>query len=392
MKKVCKKIIWITSLILMVLSVSSVYAENGYDDADESVNSYIESQLQELKLGDIQQELQQSIALEQIDLKVFIKEIISGEKTILDVFNKEAIKGFLFNELEGSLKIVSTILILTLLSSLLKNLDNSFSSGAVAQIISYIIFIMVVSTVLIAFKDVLAICSDTLNLTINIVEIILPIMLGLIALNGLTMTSAVMTPIFVGVISFINLMFKDFVIVTISVAFAIVVINNISKSVKLKRLSKAIKNINLVAIGTMLTVYLLVVSMQMLYIKNVDGFALTTAKYAIGNFIPVVGGFLSDSMNMLISSSDLIKSVFGSLGLVILLGICLIPIIRIVSIILIYKMCSIVVEPIGEENISSFLGEVAELMTVVLACIIAIVFMFFVTIAVLTSISAIVPG
>ena len=392
MKKICKRFIWIISLMLMILNISYIYAEDDFDETQESVDSYIDTQLRELDLDEMQKQLEESIVLEQVDLMSFLKEIIAGEKNILDIFDKDVIKEVLFSELKNSLKISSIILILALLSSLLKSLDNSFSSGTITKIVNYIVFIMIVSVVLIGFKDILAICSSTIDTTMNIVSIVLPIMLGLIALNGLTITSTVMTPIFVGAISFINLIFKDFVLVTISVAFAVIVINNLSKSIKLKRLSTSIKNINLLAIGSMLTIYLLVVSMQMLYIKNVDGFALTSAKYAVGNFIPVVGGFLSDSINILISSSQLIKSIFGGLGLVILLGVCLIPVIKIVSVIFVYKICSIVVEPIGEEGISSFLGEVANLMTIILACVIAIVFMFFVTIAVLTSMSAVTPG
>ena len=73
----------------------------------------------------------------------------------------------------------------------------------------------------------------------------------------------------------------------------------------------------------------------------------------------------------------------------ILVGICLIPIIKILSVILVYKVCSIAIEPVGEDNISSFLNEVANLMLIILATIIAVTIMFFVTIAILTSISAV---
>ena len=71
------------------------------------------------------------------------------------------------------------------------------------------------------------------------------------------------------------------------------------------------------------------------------------------------------------------------------MGICLIPIIKILSVVLVYKLCAISIEPIGEDNISSFLNEVANLMIIILATIIAVTIMFFVTIAILTSISAV---
>ena len=142
----------------------------------------------------------------------------------------------------------------------------------------------------------------------------------------------------------------------------------------------------------MFTIYLGLVSIQGLYVTSIDNFTVKTARFAIGNFIPVVGGFVSDSVDFLFSSSQLIKGVFGGIGLVILVAVCLVPIIKIVSIVLVYKLSSIAIEPIGEDSISGFLNEVANLMIILLACIIAITIMFFVTIAILTSISVVSGG
>ena len=142
----------------------------------------------------------------------------------------------------------------------------------------------------------------------------------------------------------------------------------------------------------MFTIYLGLVSIQGLYVTSIDNFTVKTAKFAIGNFIPVVCGFVSDSLDILFSSSQLIKGVFGGIGLVILVAVCLVPIIKIVSIVLVYKLSAIAIEPIGEDSISGFLNEVANLMIILLACIIAITIMFFVTIAILTSISVVSGG
>jgi stage III sporulation protein AE len=142
----------------------------------------------------------------------------------------------------------------------------------------------------------------------------------------------------------------------------------------------------------MFTIYLGLVSIQGLYVTNIDNFTVKTAKFAVGNFMPVVGGFVSDSIGILMSSSQLIKGVFGGIGLVILVAICLVPILKILSIILVYKGAAIIVEPIGEDSISSFLNEVANLMMIMLSCIIAVMIMFFVTVAILTSISVVTQG
>ena len=385
MKKILASII---ICILIGVTFANISFANE-KEAKESVESYINDQISKINLEDIQKHIKEESLIEDVDIKTFIKDLISGKKTMLDLIDKEGIKLVLFDELQSSLKVASIIFVLALLSSILKSLDYSFSSGSISQITTYIVFIVMVTLMLIGFKDVLNICNTTINSMINLMQIVMPILITFLVVMGFPMTSTVMTPIFMGGVTFINIIFKNFLFISITIGFSILVINNISKSIKLKKLSSFIKQINLITIGAVFTIYLALVSMQGMYVKSLDGFAVKSTKFAIGNFIPVVGGFVSDSFDIILSSSQLIKNLFGGVGLIILVGICLIPIIKIVSIILVYKTSAMVVEPVGEESISNFLNEVSNLMGIMLACIIAITIMFFVTIAIVISISVV---
>lgn len=387
-----KKIV--TSMILCILmgltfaNVSFAQEEND-KKVKESVDTYISEQLNKINLQEIQNQIKDEKFIEDVDLKTFMKDLISGKKTMLDLFDKEGLKLFLFDELRASLKVASIIFVLALLSSILKSLDNSFSSGAISQVTTYIVFIVMVTLTLVGFKDVLNICNTTIDSMINLMQILMPILITFLVVMGFPMTSTVMTPIFMGGVTFINIVFKNFLFVSITIGFAILVINNLSNSIKLKKLASFIKQINLITIGAIFTIYLALVSMQGMYVKSLDGFAVKSTKFAIGNFIPVVGGFVSDSFDIILSSSQLIKNLFGGVGLIILVGICLIPIIKIISIILVYKTSAMIVEPVGEDSISNFLNEISNLMAIMLACIIAITIMFFVTIAIVVSISVV---
>lgn len=387
-----KKIV--TSMILCILmgltfaNVSFAQEEND-KKVKESVDTYISEQLNKINLQEIQNQIKDEKFIEDVDLKTFMKDLISGKKTMLDLFDKEGLKLFLFDELRASLKVASIIFVLALLSSILKSLDNSFSSGAISQVTTYIVFIVMVTLTLVGFKDVLNICNTTIDSMINLMQVLMPILITFLVVMGFPMTSTVMTPIFMGGVTFINIVFKNFLFVSITIGFAILVINNLSNSIKLKKLASFIKQINLITIGAIFTIYLALVSMQGMYVKSLDGFAVKSTKFAIGNFIPVVGGFVSDSFDIILSSSQLIKNLFGGVGLIILVGICLIPIIKIISIILVYKTSAMIVEPVGEDSISNFLNEISNLMAIMLACIIAITIMFFVTIAIVVSISVV---
>lgn len=385
-----KRILISTILMLtVVLGLGSVSFANENNNTGINVDKYIEEQLGKMKVDDIQSYIDEEDMLKKVDLKTYMKEVMTGKKNILDLFDKEGIKMFLFKELKSSLKIFAIILVLALLSSILKSLDNSFSSGAITQITTYVVFISMVSLTLVGFKDVLNICYTTIDTMINLMQIVIPILIAFLVVMGFPITSTALNPIFLGGITFINIIFKNFLFASIAVAFSVLVINNLSKNIKLKKFSSFIKQINIVTIGAMFTIYLALVSIQGLYVTTFDKFTVKTAKFAVGNFIPIVGGFVSDSVELLLSSSQLIKSVFGVVGLIILIGICAIPVIKIISIILVYKVSAIAIEPIGEDGICNFLNEIGNLMTIMLASMIAITIMFFVTIAILTSIGTV---
>ena len=382
-------------ILILLLSFTSIsFAEDSsnnedYEDTKDNIDLYIDNQLSKINIDEAEKYVKDDNVVKNVDLKTYIKELVRGETNLLDLFDKNKIKTAALSEIKTSIKIATSILVLALLSSIIKSLENSFSSKGITTVTNYIVFITVVTLTLVSFRDILSLCYTTIENIMGLVNVIIPIMISLLVLVGFPITSTALNPIFIGGIAAINIIFKKFIFMAISIAFAILVVNNLTNNIKLNRLSSFIKQINIVALGAVFTLYLGLVSIQGLYVTSFDKFTVKTAKFAVGNFIPVVGGFVSDSVDILLSSSQLIKNVFGGVGLVILVGICLIPIIKILSVILVYKVCSIAIEPVGEDNISSFLNEVANLMIIILATIIAVTIMFFVTIAILTSISAV---
>ena len=175
MKKIYLK--FLVTILIIIGSFSVSFANEGgdadYNETKKSIDSYIDNQLEKIDLKEMQKYIKESSTIDDIDLKLFIKDLIKGEKNILDLFDKENIKILFFDELKSSIKVSMIILVLALLSSLLKSLDNSFSSNAISQITTYIVFITMVSLTLIGFKDVLEICNNTIDSTIGVMQVIM---------------------------------------------------------------------------------------------------------------------------------------------------------------------------------------------------------------------------
>lgn len=382
------KIILIVLFFTICIS-STCFADEKQPDlnSEEAAENYIDDQLDKININQLENYLKEEDVFYDLDLKVFVKNLIKGDAQISDLINVENLKNAVLTQLKASLKVIIMIIVLALLSSILKSLENSFSSGEVTKVVNYIIFISMVTLVLINFKDILEISYNTVDNVIKIVNTLAPILLSLMAVGGLVVTSTTLSPVFIGGISLINIIFKKIIFTLTTLGFCVLVVDNLSQNIKLKKFADLLKKANIVIVGLVFTIYLGLVSIQGLYVTSFDKFTVKSAKFAVGSFIPFIGNFVSDSVDILLSSSILIKNIFGVVGLILLIGVCLIPVIKIFLIILVYKIGAAIVEPIGEENISSFMDETSKLMTVLLVSVLAILIMFFITISILTSIS-----
>ncbi|MEW9077732.1 stage III sporulation protein AE, partial [Terrisporobacter glycolicus] len=263
------KILGLVLIILFSLTSASFAqdkkSDEEYEDTKNNIDLYIDNQLSKINIDEIERYVKEDNVIKDINLKTYIKDLISGKANILDLFDKNKIKAAIFSGIKTSIKIAVSILVLALLSSIIKSLENSFSSSSISTVTNYIVFITVVTLTLVSFKDILALCYSTIESIIGLVNVIIPIMISLLVLVGFPITSTALNPIFIGGIAAINIVFKKFIFVAISLAFAILVINNVTNNIKLNKLSSFIKQINVVTLGAVFTLYLGLVSIQGLY-------------------------------------------------------------------------------------------------------------------------------
>lgn len=73
---------------------------------------------------------------------------------------------------------------------------------------------------------------------------------------------------------------------------------------------------------------------------STDAITLKTAKFAISGSVPVVGGVLSDAAETVLVSAGLLKNAVGVFGTLVILGVCLIPFLRMGVHYLVYKLTS----------------------------------------------------
>ena len=69
------------------------------------------------------------------------------------------------------------------------------------------------------------------------------------------------------------------------------------------------------------------------------------------NFIPIVGKILGDSLDTVMSCSNILKNAVGIVGVVVIISICISPIIKLATLMGAYYLGSAICQPIADEKI-----------------------------------------
>ena len=120
-------------------------------------------------------------------------------------------------------------------------------------------------------------------------------------------------------------------------------------------------------LGIILTVFVGVVSLEGTLTSSVDGITAKTAKAAVSSLIPVVGKILGDSVDSVLGCGIILKNAVGFVGVIIIIGICITPIIKLATLSIMYNIASAVIEPLADTKIVKLLDEMGGIFKLLLA-------------------------
>ena len=95
----------------------------------------------------------------------------------------------------------------------------------------------------------------------------------------------------------------------------------------------------------------------------------------VSSAIPVVGKILGDAVDTVLGCGIILKNAIGVVGVIIVLGICVMPIIKLSVLTLSYKLLATVVEPISDKKIVGLLEQIGDIFKIFLAILCAMSFM-----------------
>lgn len=367
---------------------NSIKDEINIDDLDGKAKGQIESLYEYINKMKTDVEL-----MEYLNPKEYIQSYISEGKGNLsfDVLAKATL-SLCFKEVKSVLVLVVSITTIAIICALLKNLQDAFADESISKIAFYACFVLVIMILSKSFIISISLAKNVINNISEFMNALLPILVTMIGLAGGFTSAAALDPFVLGAVVLIPKIYTTIIIPFILMEFVLEFANNLSEEHKITNLCGLLKQCILWFQGIIVTVFIALLTIRGITSKTLDAVTLKTAKFAIDNFIPIVGKTFSDAIASVAGYSLIIKNAISSIGLIVIVFILLYPIIKLVMMTFIYKLAAALVEPISDSRITKSLEAAGNSMVLIISCVLTISLIFFILIAIMAQAGSFVIG
>lgn len=364
--------------IVIVLIMPSSYGENNETISEQQeafgVNSFIKNSKE--FTGEF---------FDDLDIKELLNSAIKGEVDNNTIFNR--VLGLLGEEVKSTIKILVSILTIIVIHSILKSISESLENNNISKLIYYVQYILIATIIMSNFSDIISMVKETSNNLVGFINLLIPILTSLMLFTGSITTSSVLQPIILFTINFIGNMIQNILLPIVLIITSLSIVSKVSDNVKIDKIAKFMKSGVVWVLGISLTIFVGVLSLEGTLSSSVDGITAKTTKAIVSSAIPVVGKILGDAVDSVLGCGIILKNAVGLVGVIIVIGICVIPILKLGVLSISYKLLASICEPIADKKITCLLEQIGGIFKILLAIITSISVMLIIGITLIIKMS-----
>lgn len=368
--------IYILLLILLCIGVSMpVYAK------EENTQN---TMLQELELGDIDQQLEKLFPDNTMQFSQLVKDIMSGNTKL----NADLIIEILRYGVEGNIgemkKIGISILLIGIIASLFSNFSKIFENHQIADISFYFLYMLLMLILLLTFKNTMLIATETIEDAVVFLKILIPTFFTIVGLTSASMTAMVFYQFMFVIIVIVESILSAVLIPATSGCVFLSLINGLGEE---ERLTPLIELIHKGIQGSLKLIMGCVGGIgffQSMITPVMDGVKTAAIQKTIAA-IPGVGSVADSVTEVVLGSTILIKNSVGLAFVILLLMLCIVPIIRMASVSIMLKVSAALIGIVTDKRMTSSANQVGDGTMLLLRIVATAIALFVITIAIVIS-------
>lgn len=365
-------------LIYFLLICSLFFSFNFIAVSAQSLEESVGEQLDNIDFGELENLSNSYNLFDGIGFVELIKGLLAGNFNVeySNVFS--LILSSFFSSVYKLLPSFLSIIAIALFCSIINNVKSSFLSDSITDVIYFVAIIsifLIISVGFFSFIEEVRSFSEKSNVLVQSAS---PIILTLMIASGSTVSASIYKPTVLFFSNTIVALISNVVLPLIFVMCIFSLLTNLSKNVRLNKFIDLISSILKWIFGITISVFSLFFTIQGVSVAIHDGIKLRTAKYVVGNMIPIVGGFIKDGYGVITLSSILIKNAIG-VGVVFgLFSLIITPILNMAVFSLLLKLTGALVDCFADRRIGEFCVSASKCISYLIASILMVGVMIFI--------------
>lgn len=310
-----------------------------------------------------------------------MRDLMAGR--LVDVFEKilNAIKNVLFAEIHNGGMMMGQIIILGIFGAVFTNFSSVFNGSQISETGFFVTYLLLFTFLTASFFQSIAIASDVVSTILNFMKVLMPTYFLAVAFAGGSISSAAMYEFTLWIITAAQWMIGSCLLPMARVYMLLVLAGHISKEEILSNLTELLEQAIGWSLKTLIGVVLGFHMIQGLILPYVDSLKNSAVQKLIG-VIPGIGQGIAAAAQMLIGSGVLIKNTMGMASVILLIVLAAIPVMKLVVLMLFYRLVAAVLEPVCDKRLVSCVLAAAKGHKLLLNMVMAASLLFIITVAV----------
>lgn len=309
------------------------------------------------------------------------EQIFSGSFNIEPSNVFERILLIFTEEIKECSGLIITFVVIGVLSAVI-NITGSRESGEMAL---FAVITIMSGLALKCFFTAVECGIEVIDTMCSFITKIAPMIIMLLMSGGNAISAAAFHPVLSAAVYIITLICRNCIIPLVCVSAVLCIVNNLNTDLRISNFCRLINSVSKWILTGVFTIFTGISAIYGFSAPALDAMSAKAVKFAVGSLVPVVGGFLSDSLDTVITGTRLAKNAVGTAGVVMIIIMVAVPVVKLCIILLMMKLAAAVVEPVTDKRISGMLWDMAESVTVVLAMVITVAIMFIVAVSIILS-------
>ncbi len=338
------------------------------------------SMVEELDFEEIQESVDE-ILEEKFEFRDTVLDLIQGNQVFTLESFLEALLGQFGENWKQEKQILLSILVLGIAAALLTNFSKIFQNQQIAEVSFEITYMLLFLILLQVFSGAQELAQSVLRETREFMSALIPAYFLAVTMAAGVTTAAAFYEFLLGLIYLIQWLISHGLMALIQVHVMLVFINHMTGEEYLSQMSEMTAK----AVGWILK-SLLAVVVGFNAVQGMINPAIDSLKGGLfsraAEMLPGIGNAAGTVTDAILGSAVLIKNGIGAAGLIVIVLLCLAPLLKLGTLVLILELAAAIIQPVSDKRMVGCVAGVSEGIKLLFRVVFTVAVLFMLTIVV----------